>query len=171
MSSGSQGFWSRLQISPAAFRHVMNCWPPFIGMRIHIEHIAPDWRHVRMRMKLGLRNRNYVGSHFGGGLFAMTDPYFMIMMMHQLGGEYVVWDKSARIDFIAPGRTTVYADFRLSGEQIEEARTRTIGGEKFEPTYSVEVMDAEGKRIARVEKTLYIRRKPEKPRVGGKISP
>lgn len=164
MSSGVQGFWSRISVSPRLFRHVMNWWPPFLGMRIHIEEISPDWRHVRMRMKLGLRNRNYVGSHFGGALFTMTDPYFMIMMMHQLGSGYLVWDKSAKIDFIAPGRTTVYADFHLGEEQIAAARQGTAGGEKFLPTYAVDIVDTSGKVIARMEKTLYIRRKSEKPR-------
>ena len=142
----------------------MNWWPPFLGMRIHIEHISPDWRQVRMRMKLGWRNRNYVGTHFGGGLFTMTDPYFMIMMMHQLDNRYLVWDKSARIDFVSPGRTTVYANFRLTAEQIEEVRHKTASGGKFEPTYSVDVVDAAGTVVAHVEKTLYIRKKPEKSR-------
>ncbi|MEP7156553.1 MAG: DUF4442 domain-containing protein [Betaproteobacteria bacterium] len=162
MSSSKQGFWSRLVVSAGVFRIVMNCWPPFIGMRIHIMSIAPDWRQVRMRMKLGLRNQNYVGSHFGGGLFTMTDPYFMIMMMHQLGKGYVVWDKSAHIDFVAPGRTTVYANFNLTQEQVDEVLRMTAGGEKFEPTYSVDVVDPAGAIIAHVEKTLYIRKKREK---------
>ena len=94
----------------------------------------------------------------------MTDSFYMIMMMHLLGGEYVVWDKSARIDFLAPGRTTVYADFHLSEEQIEDVKRKTSNGEKFEPMYSIDVVDTAGKVIARVEKTLYIRRKQEKPR-------
>jgi len=161
MSSSKQGLWSRLKVSPGMFRLFMNCWPPFLGLRIHVERIAADWRHVRMRMKLSLRNRNYVGSHFGGGLFAMTDPYFMIMMLHQLGTGYVVWDKSARIDFVAPGRTTVYADFHLTQAQIDEVLRMTAEGQKFEPTYSVDVVDTAGKIIARVEKTLYIRKKME----------
>ena len=164
MSSSKQGFYSRFRISPGMFRHLMNWWPPFIGMRIHIEHISPDWRHVRIRMKLGWGNKNYVGSHFGGGLFTMTDPYYMIMMMHQLGNGYLVWDKSARIDYVAPGRTTVHADFRLTGQQIEEVRQKTAGGEKFEPTYSIDVVDTSGKVVAHIEKTLYIRKKAEKPR-------
>jgi acyl-coenzyme A thioesterase PaaI-like protein len=162
MSSNKQGFYSRFRVTPNMFRHFMNCWPPFIGMRIHIEHIAPDWRYVRMRMKLGMRNKNYVGTHFGGGLFTMTDPYFMIMMMHQLGSGYLVWDKSAKIDFVSPGRTTVYADFRYSEAQIEEVKRMTADGKKFEPTYAVDVVDTEGKVVARVEKTLYIRLKKDK---------
>ena len=164
MSSGKQGFYSRFRLTPNMFRLLMNCWPPFIGLRIHMEQIAPDWRHVRVRMKLGLRNKNFVGSHFGGGLFSMVDPYFMIMMIHQLDSNYLVWDKSARIDFIAPGRTTVYADFRYTGEQIEEVIRMTADGKKFEPTYAVDIVDTAGKLVARMEKTLYIRRKAEKPR-------
>ena len=162
MSSSKQGFYSRFQMSPNVFRRVMNFWPPFIGLRIHIEHISPDWRHVRMRMKLGLRNKNYVGSHFGGGLFAMVDPFYMIMMMHQLGSDYLVWDKSARIEFIAPGRTTVYADFRLNDEQLNDVKARTANGEKYEPAYAVDIVDTAGKLVARMEKTLYIRKKKEK---------
>lgn len=164
MSSSKQGFYSRFRLGPGTFRHLMNCWPPFIGLRIHIEQISNDWRHVRVRMKLGARNKNFVGTHFGGGLFVMTDSFYMIMMMHLLGGKYVVWDKSARIDFLAPGRTTVFADFHLSEEQIEDVKRKTSNGEKFEPMYSIDVVDTAGKVVARVEKTLYIRRKQEKPR-------
>ena len=164
MSSSKQGFYSRFRLGPGMFRHLMNCWPPFIGLRIHIEHISTDWRQVRVRMKLGVRNKNFVGTHFGGGLFVMTDSFYMIMMMHLLGEGYVVWDKSARIDFLAPGRTTVFADFQLSEEQIEDVKQKTANGEKFEPTYSIDVVDTDGKVIAHVEKTLYIRRKQEKPR-------
>ncbi len=164
MSSSKQGFYSRFRLGSGMFRHLMNCWPPFIGLRIHIEHISTDWRHVRVRMKLGVRNKNFVGTHFGGGLFTMTDSFYMIMMMHVLGGDYVVWDKSATIDYVAPGRTTVYADFRLSEEQIEDVKRKTASGEKFEPTYSIDVVDTAGKVIARVEKKLYIRRKQENPR-------
>ena len=67
MSSSKQGLYSRIKIGPRLFRIIMNCWPPFWGMRVHIMHIALDWREVTTRMKLSLRNKNYVGSHFGGG--------------------------------------------------------------------------------------------------------
>lgn len=163
MSSSKQGFYSRFRISARAFRWIMNGWPPFIGMRIHIEDISPDWRHVRTRMKLSWRNANFVGSHFGGGLFTMCDSFYMIMMMHVLGNEYLVWDKSARIEFVAPGRTTVFADFRLTDEQIAEVTRNTAGGAKFEPTYRIDVVDTAGNTVARVEKTLYIRKKMQKP--------
>ncbi len=159
MSSTKQGLYSRIKIDARLFRIIMNCWPPFFGMRVHIMHIAPDWREVSIRMKLSLRNKNYVGSHFGGGLFAMTDPFYMLMLMNVLGGEYVVWDKSANIQFVSPGRGTVFAHFTLTDERLAEIRAKTAGSEKFEPTYRINVVDADDKIIAIVDKTLYIRRK------------
>lgn len=159
MSSAKQGFYAKFKISPRLFRHFMNCWPPFWGMRIHIVDIADDWTKVRMRMKLSLRNKNYVGSHFGGGLFAMTDPFYMLMLLNLLGGGYLVWDKAAKIEFITPGRTTVYADFHVTPDMLAEIRAKTESGEKFEPTYRIDVVDTAGKIVARIDKTLYIRKK------------
>lgn len=141
----------------------MNLWPPFWGMRIHIEEIAPDWRYLRMRMKLSFMNKNYVGTHFGGGMFAMTDPFYMLMLMNLLGRDYLVWDKSAKIEFLKPGRSTVYAHFRITDEMLASVREATAGGGKHEPTWTVDVVDAERNVIARVEKTLYIRLKSPPP--------
>jgi acyl-coenzyme A thioesterase PaaI-like protein len=159
MSSSQQGLYSRLTVSPRFFRNFMNCWPPFFGMRIHIEHISDDWRNIRMRMKLSLRNKNYVGSHFGGGLFAMTDPFYMLMFMQLLGRDYLVWDKAAKIEFVEPGRSTVYAHFVVTDAMLAEAKAATANGDKYEPTYRVDVVNAEGRVIARIDKTLYIRKK------------
>jgi acyl-coenzyme A thioesterase PaaI-like protein len=159
MSSTKQGLYSRIKIGPRLFRIVMNCWPPFWGMRIHILRISADWREISIRMKLSLRNKNYVGSHFGGGLFSMTDPFYMVMLVNILGSEYLVWDKSANIQFVSPGRGTVFAHFTLTDERLAEIREKTANGEKFEPTYRINVVDKENTVIAIVDKTLYIRRK------------
>jgi acyl-coenzyme A thioesterase PaaI-like protein len=158
-TSTEQGLWSKLKIGPNAFRHFMNCWPPLIAMRIHIERIAPDWREIDVRMKLSLRNKNYVGTHFGGGLFAMVDPFYMLMLSRVLGKSYVVWDKSATIDFVAPGKSTVYAQFRITQAQLEEMLCATADGKKFEPTYEIFIQTVSGETIAKVAKTLYIRKK------------
>ncbi len=162
MSSSKQGFYSRVNLNARWFRLLMNLWPPFFGLRIHIVSIAPDWREITIRMKLSLRNRNYVGTHFGGGLFAMTDPFYMLMLMNILGGDYLVWDKSSTIRFLKPGRGAVVAHFRLSEAQLDEVRQRTATGEKFEPTWRVDIVDAAGEVVASVDKTLYIRRKQKK---------
>ncbi len=162
MPSTQQGFYSKLRFSAGQFRVMMNLWPPFWGLRVHITEISPDWRALSVRMKLSLRNKNYVGSHFGGGLFAMTDPFYMLLLMNVLGKEFVVWDKSAKISFLKPGRGTVFAHFKVTDEMLAEITARTQDGAKFEPTYLIEIVDGHGERIAEVEKTLYIRRKAPK---------
>ena len=61
--------------------------------------------------------------------------------------------------FIKPARGTVTARVELSEAMVAEARAKTVSGDKFEPTYRAEIVDAEGVTVAAVEKTLYIRRK------------
>lgn len=138
---------------------LFNVWPPFRGAGVRVREIAPDFRSVHVELRMGILNRNYVGTHFGGSLFAMTDPFFMIMMMKNLGPEYLVWDKAGTVRFLKPARGTVTARFQLPEERIAEARAATQSGEKHEPKFVVEIVDAEGVTVADVEKTLYIRRK------------
>jgi acyl-coenzyme A thioesterase PaaI-like protein len=155
----SQGFLSRFTFSHAGMRRLFNFWPPFRGAGIYVREIAPDFRRVTVELRMKLLNRNYVGTHFGGSLFSMTDPFFMIMMMKNLGPEYVVWDKAGSVRFLKPARGTVVAAFHLPEEAVAEARERTAGGEKHEPRFRVDIVDGSGVVVADVEKTLYIRRK------------
>ncbi len=153
-----QAFIRSLNPSPRTMRWMFNLWPPFVGMGIHVTEIAPDYRRVKVRLRMGVFNRNYVGTHFGGSLFSMTDPFYMIMLSQILGRDYVVWDKAAAIRFRAPGRGRVSAEFTVTQTMIDEAVRATAGGERFEPTYTVQVTDAAGKLVAEVDKTLHIRR-------------
>jgi acyl-coenzyme A thioesterase PaaI-like protein len=156
-SSSRQGFLPKVRLAAGLLRFGMNLWPPFIGAGIHVLQIAPDFRHVRVRLRLGILNRNYFGTHYGGSLYSMTDPFFALMMLHNLGPGYTVWDRAASIRFVAPGRSTVYADFRLDEAQIETARRRATDGARYEPVYTVDIVDPTGAVVACVEKTLYIR--------------
>lgn len=165
-SSSKQGFYSRIKIGPNGFRRFMNWWPPFLVLRIHIERISPDWREVDVRMKLWFGNKNYVGTHFGGGLFAMIDAFYMIMLINILGPEYLVWDQVATIRFLKPGRGTVYARFRVSEAMLKDIADKTAGGEKYQPVYKVDITDAEGTVVAEADKGMYIRRR-EKPPANG----
>ena len=154
----SQGYLSRMDLNAAWMRRLFNLWPPFRAAGIRVAHIDPDFRRVTVELRAGLLNRNFVGSHFGGSMFAMADPFYMIMMMKNLGRDYVVWDKSASIRFLKPGRGTLTARFELTQAMVEEAVARTAGGSRHEPTYRVEITDGRGLPVAAVEKTLYIRR-------------
>jgi len=159
----SQGFLSRITLGAAGMRRLFNLWPPFRAAGVRVREIAPDFRSATVELRMRLLNRNYVGTHFGGSLFAMTDPFFMILMMRNLGPDYVVWDKQGTIRFLKPARGTVTARFALPEERIEEAKRATSEGGRFEPTFRVDIVDAEGVTVADVEKTLYIRRKKGSP--------
>ncbi|ATP29659.1 tetrameric acyl-CoA thioesterase [Chromobacterium violaceum] len=143
---------------------LFNLWPPFLGAGIRVHKLSHDFRQAEVRLKLGLGNRNYVGTHFGGSLYAMTDPFYMLMLLRQLGGDYYVWDKAGRIDYVKPGRGVVRALFHLSDEQLADIRERTAGGDKHLPEMTVEIRDADDELVATVHKTLYVRRKPDRRR-------
>jgi len=137
----------------------MNIWPPFLGAGIRVRRLGSDWTEIDVEMKLHWWNRNYVGTHYGGSLYSMADPFFMVMLIQNLGKDYIVWDKSASIRFKKPGRGTVSASFRLSQEQIREIKQalNTHENEKIERTFTVEVKDESGSVIAEVEKLLHVR--------------
>ena len=151
-------------------RWLMNLWTPFLGAGIRVTRLQPDWKAVDMEMKLRFWNSNYVGTHFGGSLYAMTDPFYMLMLIENLGHDYIVWDKSASVRFRQPGKGKVFAAFRLSGQQIEELRRELKTQEKIEPTFAVDVKDETGAVIAEVQKVLRIRKKdrgdPNRPVIG-----
>ncbi len=145
--------------SSHALRRWINLWPPFLGAGIRVKHIAPDMKAVDVEMKLCFWNANYVSTHFGGSLFAMTDAFYMLMLMANLGRNYIVWDKAATIRYRKPGKGTVRAEFRLSENQIEDIREKLKTLPKYEPVFSVEVKDEAGVVIAEVEKVLHVRKK------------
>jgi hypothetical protein len=137
----------------------LNLWPPFLGAGIRVRRLTPDWKEVDVEMKLHWWNRNYVGTHYGGSLYSMADPFFMVMLIENLGKDYIVWDKAASIRFRKPGRGMVSACFRLSDEQVGEIRQALNSQEKIERVFTVEVKDQSGSVVAEVEKLLHIRRK------------
>ncbi len=147
------------QMNHRTFRLLLNVYPPYWATGISVTKVTPDFREVIVEMKMRFYNRNYVHTHFGGSLYAMTDPFYMLMLIQILGKEYVVWDKSANINFIRPGKGTVTARFVIDQDTISDIIKNTNEGQKYTPTFTVDVIDEEGKTVARVLKTLYIRKK------------
>lgn len=142
-----------------SLRRAVNFWPPFLGAGIRVKRIASDMKAVDVEMKLRWWNANYVGTHFGGSLFAMTDAFYMLMLMANLGRDYIVWDKAANIRYRKPGRGTVRAEFRLSDAQLDDIREKLKTLPKYEPTFKVEVKDEQGTVIAEIDKLLHVRKK------------
>lgn len=140
---------------------MINYYPPLFGAGIRSCYI--DERTIRVEMKMTVFNRNIVGVHFGGSLYAMCDPWFMLILMHLLGRDYIVWDKAASIQFLRPGRGKVSATFYIPPERVEEIRAAADQDKKIEPTFTVDVVDEQNQIIARVEKLLYVRKKNGRP--------
>lgn len=145
--------------SARGLRKALNLFGPYVGAGVRIAHIADDFSSATVEMDLRWYNRNYVGTHFGGSLYSMADPMYMLMLMRRLGSGYIVWDKSASIEFISPGKGTVVAHFELTDERLEEIRAATEKGDKTLPEWDVDIVDGQGKLVARVRKTLYVRKK------------
>jgi len=141
------------------FKLFLNVYPPYWGTGIVVRKVSPSWKEIIVQMKMRWYNRNYVNTHFGGSLYAMIDPFFMIMLIKILGKEYVVWDKAVHIDFIKPGRGTVTARFIIKEEQIKNILVNTSNGQKYLPEFLVDIEDEAGETVARVTKILYIRKK------------
>ena len=136
-------------------------WPPFLGAGIHVTRVADDLRTIDVELRLKFFNRNYVGTHYGGSLYSMCDPWFMVMLIENLGPDYIVWDKSAAIRFKKPGKGVVRASFHLPEERIAEIRAQADAQGKVEPQFQAVVTDAEGNVIAEVDKLLYVRKKSQ----------
>ena len=145
---------TRLKLGATGIRRLMNLWSPFRGAGIRVREIAPDFRSVIVELRPGLLNRNYVGTHFGGSLYAMADPFFMVMLINILGRDYIVWDKAGTVRYLKPARGTVTAHFRIDEVEVERAKAATAGGENYEPKFKVDIVDSEGAVVAEVDNTL-----------------
>ncbi len=137
-------------------------WPPFFGAGISVRVLTEDLMNVQTRLKLRWWNRNYVGTQFGGSLFAMTDAIYMVMLLQNLGSGYIVWDKSASIRYLKPGKTDVFADYKLTPDILNSIRQTLETQEKMDWNVKVEIRDANEQVIAEVDKVLYIRKKAPK---------
>ena len=150
-------------VSPDLFRRLANLWLPFWGAGIKISYISPDYREIKVQMKLRWYNRNYVGTHFGGSIYAMTDAFYMMMLINILGQEYIVWDKGAQIEFILPGKGTLYAQFVLSEQEILSIKQKADAEGKYVFDLPAQVKNEAGEVVASVMKTLYVRCRKGKP--------
>lgn len=155
MASGNNGAARKL------YRRI-NFYPPYLGAAVRVTRISDDFRDVEVEMPLRFYNRNYVGTHFGGSLYSMVDPFYMLMLMNILGPDYVVWDKAASIRFKKPGKGVMKAAFHLSEEQIAKIRAAADTQPKVEPQFLVVIKDAEDNIVAEVDKLLYVRKKDKR---------
>lgn len=153
--------YTKLKLSPATLKFVLNwAFPPWMGAGVRIQELSNDFKYAKVVMPLRIYNRNYVGTHFGGSLYSMCDPVYMLQLLNILGSEFIVWDMAASIKYNKPGRGAVYADFVIHDELIASLKM-LAAGEKKVIDLPVEVKDHDYDVVATIIKTLYIKRKQE----------
>jgi len=148
-----------MKITPRRLATGMSLWAPNLFSGIRIRRFSEDWTHATVELHVNLITRNYVKTAFGGSMSAMTDPYFFMLVMHQLGRDYVVWDTRGEIEFVKPGRGVLTAEFHVSPEKVAELRERARGGAKVLEWFETVITDREGDTVARVRREVYIREK------------
>ena len=148
-----------MNVSPKFLKLMLNIYPPYLGAGVKVNYISEDWKELHVSMALRWYNRNAVGTHFGGSLYAMIDPHLMLLLMQLLGRDYLVWDKSANIEFVKASKKKVRSVIKISDEALEEICRSTANGDKYFAKFNVEIRDADDELVARVKKVIYVRRK------------
>ena len=137
----------------------INWYPPFLGMGIKVCSFRDDFSRFEVELRNRWYNRNLFGTHFGGSMFAMTDPFFVFIIATNLGDDYIVWDKAASIEFLIPAKGTISAVFELT--KAELADTKRLVDELGKKTFHFDVLlhDEQQQVVARVQKEVYVRTK------------
>lgn len=137
----------------------MSWWPPFVGAGIRVVEMAPDMTYIKVQMPLRFYNKNFFKVHYGGSLYSMADPFYMLMFVHLLGPDFIVWDKAASIEFVKPGQGIVEAEFKLTKEQVDSIKSELQDQSKILKDFNVLITNSHGETVAKVTKTLYFRKK------------
>ena len=161
----SESFRTRLM------RWGFNFFPAYRRTGARIIYIAGDLLEAQIKLPLNWKTRNYVGTMFGGSMYAAVDPIYMIMFIKLLGPDYIVWDKSAAIRFRRPGRSTLRARFVIDKSEPEAIREELKGKEKLDRIYQIELLAEDGTVCAVIDKVLHFRRKSDNDSPNGNPAP
>lgn len=170
-ASRTTRFGSRPHLQPQVLARVMNYWPPLLGTGIRVQEIRDDWTLARVKLPLTRINRNQHGTAFGGSIGAMSDGFYALLLMHQLGKNYKVWDQAAQIEYVNPGTGTVYGRFEMPVEVVAEIRAACDQGAKVLHWFETDLTLRDGTVVARVRRQVYARRKRESQVAGADLAP
>ncbi|WP_460003261.1 DUF4442 domain-containing protein [Microbacterium xylanilyticum] len=148
-----------MRMTPRRLALGMSLWIPNLFSGIRVRGFSEDWTGATVELHVNVFTRNYVKTAFGGSMQAMTDPYFFMLVMHQLGRDYVVWDTRGEIEFLKPGRGVLTARFEVPKERVAAIRARAEGGAKVLEWFETEITDRSGDVVALVRREVYVREK------------
>ena len=144
----------------------LNLYPPFSCMGISIVSHSPDYTSFQLKMKPHWYNRNLTGSNFGATLFTMSDPFPIFILSKCLGDSYIFWDQDSKIEFLKPSNETVYASFQIQASEIMEIKRIIQEKRKMLRIFEFSMCQKNGIEVAKITKTVYIRRKPQRKSTG-----
>ncbi len=149
-----------MPLTPRTFRWMMNLYPPYLLSRTRVLSVSPDFKDVVVELAKSLLTKNYVGTTFGGSLYAASDPFLMLMLIQILGiKNHVIWDKAASIEFLKPARSNVLFHFKITDADLEKIHQDLNSHGKSLPEFTVEGRSPDGEIYVRVKKILYVRNK------------
>ena len=142
------------------FKIGFNWSPMYRRSTGRLTYVSDDLYYIKLKLALNYKNRNYVGSIFGGSMFSAVDPIPMIQLMNLLGPKYVVWDKSAQIFFKRPGKENLYAEFSYTAEEVDAIKEK-VAKEKEVDIIKITQLTNKSKStvFCEVHKTVYVAEK------------
>lgn len=138
------------------FKWGFNISPMYKRSCAKITHVSKDLKQVVVKIPLSWKNKNYVGTIFGGSLFSATDPIYMIQLIQILGDNFVVWDKATNIRFKRPANSDAFVNFVFSNEEIEKIKAEVLQKKEIDIIKNLLITDADKKVFVELDKTLYI---------------
>ncbi len=140
-------------------RWAFNFFPVYRGTGGRVQYIRHDYRAITVRIPLSWRTRNYVGTIYGGSMFGATDPMYMLMLMENLGNDYVVWDKAGSIRFRRPAKDTLFAHFEIDQTLLDSIKEEVAINQETNREFKIYLKDQNGKVYADITRTVYIANK------------
>lgn len=138
---------------------LINFYPPYIGAGIRVKSINDDITRIEVRMKMHWWNKNLFGTHFGGSLASMTDPFYVFILLMNLGKSYIVWDKASLIKYKRPGKGTVSCVFEMTAEEIQDIRNQVGSAGRKDFVIPLSIKDDKGQVVCELEKTIYVKKR------------
>ncbi|MCD2258169.1 PaaI family thioesterase [Psychroserpens luteolus] len=138
------------------YKYGFNWSPMYRRTTAKVIEVSDDLYKVVIMMKPNWKNRNFVGTIFGGSMLSATDPIYMIQLMQILGEDYVVWDKSVEARYKKPAKHKIYGEFIFSEQEIETIKQQILNKNEIDIVKTMSLVDVKQNIIATFNKTLYI---------------
>lgn len=147
---------TKLFSQSALFKYGFNYSPMYKRSTGRIYFVSEDLMTIKVKIPISWKNRNYANSIFGGSMFSAVDPIYMVQLLNILGEDYVVWDKSANVQFKRPAKEDLYTEFIFSPDEISDFKERVKLENEFTFTKVSELKNKEGKVFCTIEKEIYV---------------